>query len=276
MQERYFMEVAMDNTYFRRDGKQILGTDGSSGYDEGNRLIIEGKTYYKEGNNRYFCPDDGKIYLVDDGHISTLEDGIIGTYDAFGARIDDKTETTQNDFFSTNNFQQHKIDEKTALGYYSLWELAKNHIIFLLVFFNTFGAIFVGIGTILENAYLGFFVGLIVSIAISIGIEKVVKSFFDLIRYGSIKGKIFLIIGIFALFLLAVSAYSIWESNDMIETNKQHMAEDPSYSKYAIERIEYVQKQKDITIIVCLSSTVVAIISGGIFCAKNQSKKRRH
>ena len=55
-----------------------------------------------------------------------------------GARIDDKTETTQNDFFSTNNFQQHKIDEKTALGYYSLWELAKNHIIFLLVFFNTF------------------------------------------------------------------------------------------------------------------------------------------
>lgn len=51
----------MDDTYFRRDGKQILGTDGSSGYDEGNRLIIEGKTYYKEGNNRYFCPDDGKI-----------------------------------------------------------------------------------------------------------------------------------------------------------------------------------------------------------------------
>lgn len=264
----------MDDTYFRRDGKQILGTDGSSGYDEGNRLIIEGKTYYKEGNNRYFCPDDGKIYLVDDGHISTLEDGIIGTYDEFGARIDGKTKTAQNDFFSTNNFQQHNIDEKTAMGYYSLWELAKNHIIFLLVFFNTFGTIFVGIGTILGNAYIGFFIGLIVSIAISIGIEIAVKSFFDLIRYGSIKGKAFLIIGIIALFFLAASAYSIWEENDMIETNKQHMAEDPSYSKYAIERIEYAENNKDIAIIGCLTSTVVAIISGGIFCVKNQSKKR--
>ena len=33
----------MSNKYIRQDGKQIIGTDGLSGYDEGNRLIIDGK-----------------------------------------------------------------------------------------------------------------------------------------------------------------------------------------------------------------------------------------
>ena len=77
----------MSDIDFRQNGKRISGSNGSSGYDEGNRLIIDGKTFYKEGNNRYYCPDDGKIYNTDNGHISTLEDGIIGTYDKYGAHI---------------------------------------------------------------------------------------------------------------------------------------------------------------------------------------------
>ena len=70
----------MSDIDFRQNGKRISGSNGSSGYDEGNRLTIDGKTFYKEGNNRYYCPDDGKIYNTDNGHISTLEDGIIGIF----------------------------------------------------------------------------------------------------------------------------------------------------------------------------------------------------
>ena len=44
----------MSDIDFRQNGKRISGSNGSSGYDEGNRLIIDGKTFYKEGNNRYY------------------------------------------------------------------------------------------------------------------------------------------------------------------------------------------------------------------------------
>ena len=232
------------------------------------------KTYYKEGNNRYFCPDDGKTYIVDDGHISTLEDGIIGTYDDNGARIHGKSNTSQYDFFSTGNLPNHQVDEETAEGLYGLWVLAKSHIISLVVFFSIFGIVFVWLGDILENAYIGFFVGLIVAFIISYWIEKAIKSFLDLIRYGSIKGKFFLIGTILAVLILLLSIYSIWEQNDLIKDNKQHMAEDPSYSEYAIDRIEYAEKNIDELKIYCLSSIVVAIIFGGIFIVKNESVKK--
>lgn len=264
----------MGDTYFRRDGNQIIGSDGSTGYDEGNRLVIEGKTYYKEGNKRYFCPDDGKTYLVDDGHISTLEDGIIGTYDSYGSRINSKTNSRGSISSTTHNYQKkNKIDEKSAMGYYYLWECVKNHIIAVLVFWGIFGGIFVGIGTIFENAYLGFFLGLIVSIAISIGIEKAVKSFYELIRFGKIKGKLFLIVGVLSLLFFLISCYSILEEKEIIEENKQHIIEDPSYSKYANERIEIAENNKDMAVICSISSVVVAVISGGIFVLRNQSKK---
>lgn len=40
----------MKEIYFRRYGKQIIESDGTSGYDEGDKIIIEGKTFYREGN----------------------------------------------------------------------------------------------------------------------------------------------------------------------------------------------------------------------------------
>ena len=205
---------------------------------------------------------------------STLEDGIIGTYDSYGSRINSKTNSRGSISSTTHNYQKkNKIDEKSAMGYYYLWECVKNHIIAVLVFWGIFGGIFVGIGTIFENAYLGFFLGLIVSIAISIGIEKAVKSFYELIRFGKIKGKLFLIVGVLSLLFFLISCYSILEEKEIIEENKQHIIEDPSYSKYANERIEIAENNKDMAVICSISSVVVAVISGGIFVLRNQSKK---
>lgn len=48
----------------QKDGKQIWGSNGEHGYDEGNRISYNGKTYYKDGKS-FYCPDDGKTYHTD-------------------------------------------------------------------------------------------------------------------------------------------------------------------------------------------------------------------
>lgn len=263
----------MSDIDFRRDGKRISGSNGSSGYDEGNRLTIDGKTYYKDGNNRYYCPDDGKIYNLSNGHISTLEDGIIGTYDSNSAHIYKSNNTSNN--YSFNNSKSSNIDSTTAMGIYYTIQLVKKHFIGILVFLRILVPIFVGIGKFIGDAYIGFAIGFVVSIFIAAGVEKVIKTFYNIIRYGHIKGKLFLIVSIFSVFFLLMSIYSIYEANDLITSNEQHMEEDPSYSKYATEYIENAENKKENYVQYCIVSTSVAIISGAIFVVRNQTHKSR-
>lgn len=182
----------MSDIDFRQNGKRISGSNGSSGYDEGNRLIIDGKTFYKEGNNRYYCPDDGKIYNTDNGHISTLEDGIIGTYDKYGAHIyGNKSNPNSDNVHRNHSNSSKKVDATTAMGIYYTIELIKKHFIGILIFINILAPIFVKIGTLIGNAYLGFAIGFVISIFIASCIEKLIKSFYQIIKYGHIIRKVF-------------------------------------------------------------------------------------
>ena len=264
----------MSDIDFRQNGKRISGSNGSSGYDEGNRLIIDGNSFYKEGNIRYYCPDDGKIYNTDNGHISTLEDGIIGTYDKYGAHIyGNKSNPNSDNVHRNHSNSSKKVDATTAMGIYYTIELIKKHFIGILIFINILAPIFVKIGTLIGNAYLGFAIGFVISIFIASCIEKLIKSFYQIIKYGHIKGKFFLILGIFALFFLGLSIYSIFEGKGMIADNERHMAQDPSYSIYANERIQTAKDNINDSIQYCLVSSVIAVVSGTIFIVRNQTQK---
>lgn len=65
---------------YYKDGERIQGTNGKSGYDLGGHIVIDGKSYYKDGDS-WHCPSDGKNYYREGGMLYCPEDGSRGFID---------------------------------------------------------------------------------------------------------------------------------------------------------------------------------------------------
>lgn len=149
-------------------------------------------------------------------------------------------------------------------GLVEIWYFVKNHIIAIVIFYYCYWPIQTQIIIKIlgeNNFYLSFFVSFIIDVAISRGIEKAIIKFFNFIRYGNFKGKVFLVIGIAALLFTIFCAYAIWADNKM-------------YIEMHYDYNKRVTELKEATIC-CISSAVITIFSGGIFIAKNLSKKHQ-
>lgn len=267
----------MKEIYFRRYGKQIIGSDGTSGYDEGDKIIIEGKTFYREGNNRYNCPDNGRIYIVDGGSIYTLEDGTVGRYDNFGATIYQESESPRSNSLSINNFSNPNVGEGIGAILYLFFGYAKNHIIGILSFFLFFSPAFIIMENIIADAYIGFFMGLVSSIIISAIIEKgtktICKSTKEYVHRKGIKGSVFLIVSIITILCVFGIIYGIYEDSNYINEKKQYIMEHPEGTHFS-EHLVIKSKQNTINELKIMGFLfgATSIISGSIFIVKNVSK----